>query len=247
MKIVSAMQQRGAVPFPAFTAERVYMREFRKAEGLPADLKRWQPTVDAMLDDIDTDQPIYLMVDQRQVKAGTASRRPGVHIDGWWVAGQRAHRMPGHITKMAHGMPGGSGHSSQPSYGGHNSRPEGHRSKPEPRSPRDPHRAPRRRAADVSDWNTGPTWSRDFDLGPEGLILASDVQGCRAFSGVYDGSLIGEGGECSRIDLSTLDELPMLAGHAYAGNVLTVHESLPVVRDSLRTVVRLNVKGWDIQ
>lgn len=45
----SIVQPRGNVQFPEFTRERVYMREFKKKEGLPFDLRRWQPTVDAML------------------------------------------------------------------------------------------------------------------------------------------------------------------------------------------------------
>lgn len=89
--MTSSVQQRGPVPFPAFLGERVYMREFTKRDGLPADLQRWQETVDAMLDDIDTDGPVYLMVDQGFVKAGATQRRPGLHVDGYWHAPIRAH------------------------------------------------------------------------------------------------------------------------------------------------------------
>lgn len=91
MNLISTLQHRGSVTFPAFLAERVYMREFRKAQGLPLDLIRWQPTVDAMLEGVDTDGPIYLMIDQGIVKAGTSQRRPGVHIDGYWNPSLNAH------------------------------------------------------------------------------------------------------------------------------------------------------------
>lgn len=84
----SIVQARGPVTFPAFLVERIYMREFRRDSGLPADLQRWQQTVDAMLDGIDTDGPIYLMVDQNIVGAGQAHRRPGLHVDGYWSAGR---------------------------------------------------------------------------------------------------------------------------------------------------------------
>lgn len=53
-----------SVTFPAFMAERVYMEEFTKQDGLPEHLSRWQNTVDTMLTGVDTDGPIYLMVDQ---------------------------------------------------------------------------------------------------------------------------------------------------------------------------------------
>jgi hypothetical protein len=53
-----------------------------------------------------------------------------------------------------------------------------------------------------------------------------------------------DGGECSHIDTTDLQEVVMQAGFAYAGNVAMLHESLPVPMDCLRTVVRLNVPGW---
>ncbi|MBN3848689.1 hypothetical protein G3N58_17930 [Paraburkholderia sp. Ac-20342] len=97
----SIVEQRGAVSFAEFTGERVYMREFHKQSGLPGDLSRWQSTVDQMLDGVDTDGPIFLMVDQSFVKAGTPQRRPGIHIDGYWIPSLQAHRGPGgHITKL---------------------------------------------------------------------------------------------------------------------------------------------------
>lgn len=87
----SIMHQRGPVPFPAFAGERHYMIPFYQRDGLPGDLGHWQPTVDAMLDGIDTDQPIYFMADQSVVQPGQAHRRPGVHIDGYWHPGVQAH------------------------------------------------------------------------------------------------------------------------------------------------------------
>jgi hypothetical protein len=100
----SVVQQRGAVAFPEFTGERVYMREFRKADDLPFDLARWQPTVDAMLDGVTADGPLYLMIDQGVVRGGVSHRRPGVHIDGYWNPAVRTHGgTGGHIGKSAHG------------------------------------------------------------------------------------------------------------------------------------------------
>lgn len=99
----SIIQERGSVAFPKFTGERVYMCEFRKADGLPFDLARWQPTVDAMLDGIDTDQPLYLMIDQGQIISGNSHRRPGVHIDGYWIPAIQAHGGGRHVGQWDNG------------------------------------------------------------------------------------------------------------------------------------------------
>lgn len=87
----SVVQQRGAVPFATHINERVYMQEFYKHAPLPTNLHRWAKTLDAMLDGVDTDGPMYLMIDQGVVRAGTSQRRPGVHIDGYWVPSIQAH------------------------------------------------------------------------------------------------------------------------------------------------------------
>lgn len=67
------------------------MLPFLQSEGLPKNLARWQPTVDAMLVGIETNKPIYLMIDQGEVKAGQTHRRGGVHIDGNWIEKIGAH------------------------------------------------------------------------------------------------------------------------------------------------------------
>ncbi len=190
----SIVQERGKVTFPKWTGERVYMRRFLKAEGLPSDLKRWQPTVDAMLDDVNADGPIYLMIDQGRIQAGATHRRPGVHIDGNW--------MP---DLMCHGNP----------HPGHHPRPS-----PSP----SPH-----------VW-----WG---ELAEEALLLASDVSASAAYAGEFRG-VPRDGGDCGHIDLHGLRRVRMEAGRTYAGNVSALHESLPVARDCIRTLVRLNVPGW---
>ncbi len=98
----SIVKEMGNVSFPVHTMERVYMKEFRKESGLPLELKRWQQTIDQMLLQVDTDGPIYLMIDQGVVKANTTHRRKGVHIDGYWIPSLQAHSGPGghiHHTK----------------------------------------------------------------------------------------------------------------------------------------------------
>lgn len=87
----SILKTIGTVSFAAHIGERVYMREFTQRGGLPDDLARWQPTVDAMLREVDAPGPIYLMIDQGVVRAGASHRRPGLHIDGYWLPAIQSH------------------------------------------------------------------------------------------------------------------------------------------------------------
>jgi hypothetical protein len=176
----SIVEQRNTVTFPAFIGERVYMQPFLKKDGLPEALRqRWQATIDAMLEGVETDKPIYLMIDQQRVTVGSYHRRPGLHIDGYWNPGV------GHHTGHIH-----------------------------------------------------------TNFLKEGLILASSVQACRAFIGEYH-ELPGDGGDCSHVDTSKMEEIIFKENNVYAGNVGLLHESLPVKQDCFRTLVRLNVPGWE--
>lgn len=86
-KLTSSIKRGAAVTFPEFKGERVYMRAFLKTHNevlLPTLLKRWIPTVSAMLEGIESEEPMYLMIDQGEVEAGKTQRRSGVHIDGNW-------------------------------------------------------------------------------------------------------------------------------------------------------------------
>ncbi len=192
----SIVKELGTVDFPIHTMERVYMKEFRKENGLPEELKRWQPTIDQMLLEVDTDGPIYLMIDQGLVKANTTHRRKGVHIDGYWIP-----------ELQAHGHGGGGSHRT------HIHTAAGHRD----------------------------TTSEDWP--DEAIILASSVSASAAYLGEWDGE-IKEGGDCSHLDLSSLQRLALQANKVYAGNVTMLHESTPVMKDVLRSLVRLNVPGW---
>lgn len=103
MTFHSYVEPRGFVPFPTWSGERVYMVPLTNGRA-PAPLVRWQPTIDAMLDGIPTPLQCYLMVDQGFVKAGTTQRRPGLHIDGYWMAGGQP---SGHLAKVGgHQQPG---------------------------------------------------------------------------------------------------------------------------------------------
>jgi hypothetical protein len=212
---LSHVRQGGVVLFPAFTGERIYMHEFTCRAGLPPHLKRWQDTVDAMLDGIDAPGSIFLMVDQAQVGAGLPHRRGGPHVDGVWDPGIQAHG-------------GGGGGGGDPLPGGHRHRDGGHRHLDEGRG-------------DSRHRHGGG--GRHCLGGSQTIVLAADVLGCEALVGPTYGS-VGAGGDCSRMDLSGTIRVPMEAHRVWHGDALTmVHESLPMTKDCLRTTVRLNVRN----
>ena len=203
MAYQSIIEQRGSVGFPAFNPEKIYMRAFRKAEGLPCDIRHWQSTVDQMLDGIEVDGQIYLMVDSAHVAAGESHRRAGIHIDGYWNPALQAHGNPGHGGSPGHGgTPWPSRHSSG-----------------------------------------GYSWQQPDFTTPEAILLASNVQTACGYVGEYAGA-IGDGGDCSAVDIAALSAVPMESGRIYAGNVSFLHESLPVAHDCARSLVRLNIPGW---
>ena len=231
MQYISKIESGGVVAFPEFTGERVYMLPFKQKIGLPHYLKRWQPTVNQMLDGVDAPDVIYLMIDQATVRAGQPHRRPGLHVDGYW-----------HPTLNAHGG-GGGGHNSVPDYSGTHGgrRNSGHGA--EPLAHRGHGGAPAGHGGNPGRHSAGPSWTAPDFVSPEAIILASTVNAARGFLGAYRGN-IGDGGDCSEIDTSGMTELPMMANQVYVGNVCCLHESLPVQEDCYRTLVRLNVLGW---
>lgn len=217
----SIVRECGAVSFPAFTGERVYMHEFRMENGLPENLKRWQETVDQMLVGVDTDGPIYLMIDQKAVKAQVTHRRPGMHVDGYWNPnGVWQDQKPWNAISA--------GHRPAPSGPRHNARP-GHGPRPTPRH--------------VSCSGTvNGMWKFDPNDRPEAIILASDICASRGLIGEFEG-LTQIGGDVSHLDLSHVQEIILRENRVYQGNVSFIHESLPVLHDCNRTLVRLNVPG----
>ena len=100
--MLSTVKIIGSTSFPEWRGERHYMVPFTKRNGLPDQLRHWQHTVNSMLANVETEDEIYLMVDQTFVKAGHTQRRPGVHVDMYW-----------HPSISAHG--GGHGHTTSPS------------------------------------------------------------------------------------------------------------------------------------
>lgn len=208
------------VTFPDFTGERVYMHKFHMGQRLPEHLQRWKDTVGAMLTGVDTDNPIFLMIDQGVVKVNNTHRRPGPHVDGYWIEGISAH---GNSSGWSHDRPSESAHKFTP--GRHTTVVE------EPGS----HQYRRHSFSGNTEYQL---------IHPEAVILASDIQACRGYVGEWSG-VIGDGGDLSHLDLSHLQTIDLQPHTSYIGNVGFIHESLPIPFDCNRTLVRLNVKNWE--
>lgn len=239
VKNLSFVEKANEVTFPEYKGERIYMLPVTLKDGLPQALNHWQPTVDALMDgiDIEKDSPFYLMIDQKFVPKGQMHRRAGIHVDGYWIPGI-----------FAHGNPGGGGTHNQPSEPDRHSQPRRTHHTPSVPSKPDHHSQPRRTHNTPSYPDDSPGFcldtSKDYLIWePEALVLASNVQACRAWEGIYTGEPV-DGGDCTHIDLTGLNELTLLPNTAYRGNVTMLHESLPVPEDCYRTLVRINVPGW---
>jgi len=100
---------------------------------------------------------------------------------------------------------------------------------------------PHRRGGVHIDGNWVDAAKEDKLFNPdELLLLASDVFGCKAYTGIYDLRQVGSGGDCTNVKLENAKEVRMEPGYVYAGTVATLHESVPVAQDCKRTLVRIN-------
>lgn len=229
----SIVQQRGAVNFPSFNGDRIHMLTIDRDKPLPEVAKRWQQTIDDMMHGIDHDGPVYLMVDQKRVEAGKLHRRGGMHIDGFWVPGTLIAGMGGYDVGPKYSTMY-AGHHTQVPTAGFKTDVQWEEDQRLDKAQRERNKKIRSRLKNIP---------KDAGKWPnETIILASNVPACRALVGDW-GGIIGEGGDVSHLDLSHMREIQMQAGIAYAGNVTFVHESLPVLHDCERTVVRINVPG----
>lgn len=237
----SIIQEMGNVRFPTFTGERVYMEPVFRDKALPEHLTRWQETFDDMMADVDVDGPVYLMIDQKIVKAGNTHRRGGLHIDGFWVpGGELLARCGGYDTGPHYSTMFAGKHLFERTTPGHKTQYQIDLEREQEREEADKQKRIKRRLQRINDKRNAGAMERPWPN--ETIILASDVPACRALVGEWDG-YIAQGGDVSHLDLSHMREVMMTANKAYAGNVTFVHESLPVPYDCQRTVVRINVPG----
>lgn len=84
------------------------------------------------------------------------------------------------------------------------------------------------------------------EMYPETIILASDVAGCVGHRGKY-ADRIGKGGQCDSVNFDKLERVIMKPNRAYLGNVYMIHESIPVTKTCVRTLIRINVPRHELQ
>lgn len=227
----------GDVNFPTFKGERIYMREFFKKDGLPKDISRWQSTVDQMLVDVETDGPIYLMVDEKFVKANSYHRRPGIHIDGYWNPGIQSCHGSNNVNthhSIPQRGPQHSGHSSIKDIVRHGTHGYGRH-----------HGIHSSIENMIRHGHLEDNWETASFKTDEAIILASNVSASRGFEGIFQGP-IGDMGKCEHLDIRDMKEVIMDANKVYVGNVTFLHETTMVKQDCYRSLVRLNVPGFKV-
>jgi hypothetical protein len=98
----------------------------------------------------------------------------------------------------------------------------------------------------VPEWSTGGGGWGSRELTPEAIFLVSDVAACVGYIGEIEGAP-GVGGDCSHLDLGGVLRIPLRPNVGYVGNVTFIHESIPVPTACRRTVLRVNVPGWEME
>lgn len=73
-----------------------------------------------------------------------------------------------------------------------------------------------------------------------GMIIASNYEACDGWSGVFE-SIPLDGGDCSHIDVSSLNKFRLKANKVYLGNSTFLHESLPILEDVKRQLIRITL------
>jgi hypothetical protein len=239
----SIVREVGGVYFPPFMGVRFHMLPleviphsvgggFREFKYEDQRLASWLPTIAAMMKNVypEYDGTVYVMVDQAEVPAGSYHRRKGLHIDGYWQPARQTWN-----CRSAHGT-----HSGHRRYrddvrknelGAHGTGGGSHSSIVDEDKRK-------RRLKPNARWEDAA-----FEQ-PEAIILASDVTGSTGFfDGTFEGP-IRAGGDCRQVANLVGEPVINRANVAYEGNVTMLHQTLPMLTDVQRTVVRLSVPGY---
>lgn len=91
-----------------------------------------------------------------------------------------------------------------------------------------------------SGWGTsGNGWKKDpSEKG--GMIIASNYESCKSWVGEYNDTP-KEGGDCSHVDLTSMEQILLEKNVVYITNSSNIHESIPVVDDVNRSLIRLTL------
>lgn len=73
-----------------------------------------------------------------------------------------------------------------------------------------------------------------------GMFIISSYEACKGWNGTFEGQP-GQGGDCSKIDLSKMSSFILSKNTLYWGNSTFIHESLPLDKDVKRQLVRITL------
>lgn len=98
---------------------------------------------------------------------------------------------------------------------------------------------PHRRPGKHIDGNFLGRWWTQSRPKTGGMLMVSDYQACRAWNGDYVGTP-GQGGDCSHIDTDHMESFFLNSKQIYLANH-AIHESMPVLEDTQRSLLRLTL------
>lgn len=242
-RFFSHVDDLGPIAFPQFTGVRVMMLPIRLEDPATWPKSLLGGWAARPLETLVERAPVktgvaYLTIDEAVVEAGRTHRRPGLHVDGVgpmqasgaWASSEAlgpwaATTSPSRTVIPSSGGWGGGLPSGPWAASTH----------------RDPVPLP------------GGGWGGGLPSGPwasscagptryNGMLVASSQVGCRAWEQTFKGAP-GSNGDCAHLadQCSEEEALVMAAGVVYGCGALTVHESIPMVKDTPRLFVRLSM------
>jgi hypothetical protein len=204
----------GSIVLPEFSGlDLLYMHKTRLDEvKLPDGYKHYEKPIKQMFDNLsDRNNVCYITIDEKILNNQT-HRRGGRHVDFNWFEGQ------GHYGEDIPDSPGG-----HRAIGNHHGTPP---------------TSPTHRPFISGSWDNSPTeWRRSTD---GGVLLISNFEGCRAWDGEYDESLIGEGGDCEKVPVQNLKSEILPANVPFFVNAYGIHESIKIEQMVKRNLIRVN-------
>lgn len=210
------------ITMPEFVGNRLlYMHktELNKI-ALPNEFGNFTPVIENIINPLeDKGNVCYITIDEKIVKDST-HRRAGIHCDFNWYEDIKAYN--GGTTETG---------SHPKKMGNH-----GHRRMSGHIQPAPAHRPPLPTPSHAPAPN--PIHSYNYkDTG--GMLLVSNYPACRVYRGNINGE-IGEGGDCSKVDITNLEHEVMPSGIVYYLNALGIHEPLKIEGEVKRTLIRIN-------
>ncbi len=208
------------IKFPEFKGGLLYMEKTRMDNIiLPKSYNRYTETIEEILCNIkDKNNICYITIDEKTV-CNETHRREGVHVDFNWFesinGGKHSHKK--NITMGSHQGDSNGGKHYGNGNGSHNGGQNGNHNG----SPPSTH-------CSISEFNKNG-----------GMLLVSNYAGCKVYKGDYEGAF-GEGGDCSKLDLSNLKSEVMNPNDVYFLNALAIHEPLVIKEKINRSLIRIN-------